>query len=207
MAETKNSDSFTKESLLKAITKINESKEMRAIIEENRFTNDEVNKALCTEELVNHLNKNLKSLPIFEFRNNNLLGKLGECLSDIEKERELLSACCIVRNDSCVPDIFYRNISTGLTKFKACRVGSDGIGDATVTNSGGCFSETVTYLTSDGNYLMVDEFFVTCNELDEKNDILFLARHLHQQEQSKAFPFLNEIGEYIPDKYYEIYDI
>jgi len=144
---------------------------------------NEFNESLLSDELVEHINNNLTELLAADFDKSVDLGDLSNCLNIVDDEgnEEQVTA-----------------LTPYLTDEKVCRVGSSGLNRG-YCNIYGCVSvEDVTYISESGYMYTVHEWTYNYNNKD-----IAVVRSLDKN----IFPVLNEITEFFPEEYKDIWNV
>ncbi len=177
---------FTRDSLLKAFTDINNSKYNKEAIlfEYEKDQTDpelkEFNKSLITDELIDFCNKNAEYVPTTEFGNLELLGYLGDI---INSNNEFLGQCGM-------DEITY------IRNKKAIVAGRDGI-EGNVERA----KECLTYIFEDGSYMTIAETLYGIHSGDDEPPLLTTRWAVDET------PLLNEIDRFFPEEHQAYWDV
>ena len=178
---------FTKESIVKAFTAINNNEYNKSSIFDNC---DDIlcdadlvkfNEALVTDELVEYINKNCSELLAVEFGDTALLGVLGEYVDNYhtfcdEHGWEI----------GCSDKVLYH-------EGKAFMVGYDVYESGTDRSVTSC-----TFIFDDGTYSVVKSF-----DYGDLESPLLTVIFPNDDDT----PLLNAIDEYFPEEYRELWDV
>lgn len=189
--------SFTKENVLKAIKQINSHKNnhdciLDECVDDEEYVDDSyidtVNKAMCTDKLIDYLNKNcISGLKTVEFGNTINLGHLG---SAVDASNEFYA-----EHNICFD--YYEKI----TDEKLCLVGyadCEGGSYGSYTK----FGTTETYITEQGNVVIVNVTdYGVYFEGEKEPEILLTVRTITNDET----PLMNSVDDYFPEKYKGFY--
>ena len=177
---------FTKESLLKAFTAINNNKYNKEAIlfEYEKDQTDpelkEFNKSLITDELIDFCNKNAVYVPTTEFGNLELLGYLGDIIysnNDFLRQHGL-------------------DEPTYIRDKKAIVAGRDGM-EGSLERA----KECLTYIFEDGSYMTIAETWYGILVGDDESPLLTTRWAVDET------PLLNEIDQFFPEEYRAYWDI
>lgn len=177
---------FTRESLLKAFTNINNNKYNKETIlfgyEKNQTDPElkEFNKSLITDELIEYCNNNSEYVQTTEFGNLELLGYLGDIIysnNDFLRQHGMDEA-------------------TYIHNKKAIVAGRDGM-EGSLERA----KECLTYIFEDGSYMTIAETWYGIQSGDDEPPLLTTRWAV------KETPLLNEIERFFPEEYQTYWDI
>lgn len=195
--------SFTKENVLKAIKQINSHKNnhdciLDECVDDEEYIEDSyidvVNEAMCTDKLIDYLNRNCKSgLRSVKFGEPKNLGFLGECINAAEE---------FYKEHDTSHD-YGRFTDCKITDSKICLVGYTVESSGVYGNYYAVSNATETYITEEGDVLTVSVVSYGIYFKGDKVPEILLETFTVSKDET---PIMNAIDELFPEKYQGLYD-